>query len=322
MKILFVLLVVALVGCSTEKSEVKEATDTTKKEIVETPEETAPEVSPATTSVSAPSSMPASAATAMPASAAIKARVADAEHRLMGSEAGKKLWASIEAHGGLETWYANGPIGFRFTYAPVKGNTRDTYQVVDTWASRAHHKGEVDGKPFEFGWDGQNAWQKPADMKMPTNPRFWSLTPYYFVGLPFVLADRGVVLAEEAPAEFNGKTVDVIRATFEGVGDAPDDFYVVYLDQKDSTVEAIRYIVTYKGFFPDGGHSPEKLMMYEGAQSVKGITLPTAYRTYKWDGSKHTELVTNTTLTELSFLPETKASTFAPPEGAKIQEGW
>lgn len=92
----------------------------------------------------APSSQPASQPTpggARPADAVIAARVADAEARLSASAAGQTLWAAIEAHGGLDTWFNNGPIHFRFDCRPIgDGDThRDSHQWVDTWSARAVH---------------------------------------------------------------------------------------------------------------------------------------------------------------------------------------
>ena len=44
----------------------------------------------------------------------IQSRVSGAEERLNTSEAGKLLLTSINAHGGLNTWFGNGPISFHF----------------------------------------------------------------------------------------------------------------------------------------------------------------------------------------------------------------
>ena len=307
-------------ACSTEK--VAEPKPVVQPE--PTPEEAeatkSKSMATTSTSVAGPASAPV-ATGVRPVAAAVEARVADAKQRLSASEPGQKIWNAIEAQGGLATWYANGPIAYRFNYQPLGGKRgpTDTYQIIDTWASRAHHKTRGEGPGATFGWDGTQAWISPPDAKLSTNARFWALTPYYFVAIPFVLADRGVKLAAEPDAEFEGKTYDVIRATFEGVGDAPDDFYVIYLDKKTSRVTAIRYIVTYPGFFEAGKHSPEKLMAYIGSQEINGITLPTNFPTYKWDGQKHGEKVTTIELTEVSFQPETASSIFAAPEGAKIQ---
>ena len=59
---------------------------------------------------------------------------------------------------------------------------------------------------------------------VPTDPRFWSLTPYYFIAMPFVMADPGVNPELAEPITVEGRTLDQVYATFDpGTGDAPDD---------------------------------------------------------------------------------------------------
>jgi hypothetical protein len=271
----------------------------------------------------APTTQPAASSqpTAEAASAARDpaARAADAQARLSTSEAGRLILAAIDAHGGLATYYERGDLTFRFRYAPVEGRpATDTLQRIDTWSSRAVHQLN-DAPDTRFGWTGEAAWVHPPDATLPTNPRFWALTPYYFVGVPFVFADPGVALALDTPETFEGRTFARVRVTFaEGVGDAPDDYYVVLIDPETHRVGGVRYIVTYAGFFPDGGHSPEKLMTYDGSQVVDGITLPQTFRTFALgdDGSPQA-IVTHSTLSDVSFAPHDPAA-FAPPEGARV----
>jgi hypothetical protein len=286
------------------------------------------EPGPAEEGSSAEESEPATK-TATPKDSWVSDRVLEAQDRLSNSEAGELLLSSIEAHGGLERWYANGPLYFRFNYRPLEGTARDTYQTVDTWASKARHQLAGDkmakDKNVEFGWDGESAWISPAGAEINNNARFWALTPYYFVAMPFVLADPGVNLEKTGTAELHGKPHDVIMATFgDDVGDSPDDYYVIYLDAETSRFGGLRYVVSYPGFFPEGGHSPEKLMVYEGDQVIDGITLAKQFPTYKWDPQtkERGEKVTEVTMTDVEFRPETLDSYFAAPEGAQVLEGY
>ncbi len=282
---------------------------------------------------SMPTTMPTDAAPtearAVPSVATIQSRVAESQARLSTSEAGQRMRAAIDAHGGLERWYTNGPMSFRFAYAPVEGTTRDTRQLVDTWSARAVH--EVVSSDARFGWDGETAWVQPPDAELTTNPRFWSLTPYYFVGIPFVLADPGVRLELDGELDVEGRRYVRVRATFgDGVGDAPDDWYSVLIDRETFRVGGVIYVVSYPGFFPDGGTTEPKLMMYDGEQTIDGITLPTSFRTFPWPDEPNGEseptaeehLVTRTTLTEVSFAPGTPAAAFDVPEGAQVLEGY
>lgn len=282
----------------------------------------------------APDSQPAGAPDSQPAEvneapvevprAWIEERARKSEARLMKSEGGKLIARAIEAHGGLAQWFAQGPLAFRFAYVPEDSSkpARDTHQIIDTWSARAYHEMTSDRTQI-FGWDGTRAWSTLPDDKV-ISPRFWSLTPYYFVGVPFVFADEGVNLEVMGETSLEERTYDLVKVTFgEGVGDAPDDYYITYIDRESGRVGALRYIVSYPGFFPDGGHSPEKLMIYDGEQRVKGMLFPESFRTFSWDQEKQSpiELVTKTTLTDVAFVPDTPASKFEAPEGARIIDG-
>ncbi|MGB3852287.1 MAG: hypothetical protein WA958_20150, partial [Tunicatimonas sp.] len=70
-----------------------------------------------------------------------------------------------------------------------------------------------------------------------------------------------------------------------------------------------------------GGHAPEKLMTYEGTQTVGGITLPERYRTFWWKDKQRGEHITNITLSEVSFRPDVGADYFAvPAEAVRIED--
>lgn len=282
-------------------------------------------------------------ATAAPRSSAVDERVEEARERVSKTEAGKLVWKSIQFHGGLKRWYANGPLFFRYDYRPIDGRTvRDTYNGVDSWGSRARQQ-LADDRQKEFGWDGERAWVSPSDAELEINARFWALTPYYFIGMPFVLADPGVQLEKKGTAELHGRPHVVVKATFgKNVGDSPDDYYVVYLDRETGRFGGLRYIVSYPGFFPDGGHSPPKLMVYKGEQTIDGITFAEEFPTYKWNPDEETEKktdsssgndvtpvtegrgeqVTEITLTDVEFRPETPDSYFDAPDSGRVLEGY
>jgi len=252
----------------------------------------------------------------------IEERVANAQERLNASPAGQKIWASIEAHGGLNTWFANGPVSFHFDYQPLEGGTRrNSFQVVDQWSVRTVQEVAAN-RAMKYGWDGENAWSFPDTANVGVNPRFWSNTPFYFVALPFVLADEGVMLEELPAKEYKGVTYDLVKATYtDGTGDAPDDFYVIYIHPETKQMGGLRYIVSYPGFFPNGGNGPEKFMEILGVQTSNGITIPIGYNTYLFKENEVAEHITKIDVSEFGFKPDLKKDFFNAPEGAKIQEG-
>jgi len=252
----------------------------------------------------------------------VEERVAESRARMEASEAGQLLWRATEAHGGLATWLAKGTISFTFDYQPL-GNPsqrRHTRNEADLWRSRAFQE-EVDGDA-RFAFDGEQAWIVPDLDAFPSTPRFWSTTPYYFVGIPFVLADPGARYERLEDAELDGVSHQLVRVTYEdGTGDSPDDYYIIYVHPETHRVGAIRYVVAYPARFPQGGHSPEKLMRYQDLREVDGLLLPHGLDTFAWDPEAEAigDQVTEITVSDYALGRTIPASRFAAPEGATIQ---
>lgn len=257
---------------------------------------------------------PATAATEDPLTARAEAGL----ERLRATPAGTLVANAIAAHGGLDTWYAQSPLYFRFNYRPVDSakTVRDSYILNDYVNARAVHRSATD-EGITYGFDGTEAWRMPAEAEIAIKPRFWSLTPYYFVGLPFVLADEGINFEQLPDSVLQDQNYHRVRVTYgAGTGDAPDDYYVLWLNPETKQLDALNYIVSYPGFFPDGGHLPEKLMVLNGKTTVDGIALPTGYTT-RWSDAPE-KVITNITVSDYAFRPDTESSAFDRPRDAGV----
>jgi hypothetical protein len=255
----------------------------------------------------------------------VQRRVRDAQARLTASEAGSLLWSAIEAHGGLSRWLRAGTIAFEFDYRPLRQPERrmHTENRVDLWRSRAWQRELGDDGDAVFGFDGQTAWMVPGPEAFPSPARFWATTPYYFVGVPWVLADPGTRFEQLDDAELDGERHHVVKVTYEaGTGDTPEDYYVVYVHPETRRVGGIRYIVSYPAFFPEGGRSPEKLMRYLDWREVDGLRVAHRYETHSFDEAtgERGERVTEVDARGIRFGQRWPADIFAPPEGATIDE--
>lgn len=246
-------------------------------------------------------------------------RATTAQQRMYASAGGQLVAAAIEAHGGLEKWYAQSPLHFRFHYQPLgEGSARDTRILNDYRSSRAIHE-LVTQPEVRYGWDGQQAWISDSTAEVGTDVRFWSLTPYYFEGLPFVLADPGINYELLEPTAWQGTTYDLVKITYnDGVGDAPEDHYVIYVNPETKRVDALRYVVTYAKFFPNGGHLPEKLMTITENTTVDGITLAKTYETRWWNDGQPSKVTTRVEVSELEFRPDALKTAFDVPAGAVV----
>ncbi|WP_239985691.1 MULTISPECIES: hypothetical protein [Arenibacter] len=255
----------------------------------------------------------------------IQKRVDKANKRLNATGAGKVVWNAMEAHGGLSKWYSNGYLSFRFNYQPLDGSvSRDTYQTIDTWSNKARHISAADSTAI-FGWDGENAWVKAKDSTaFKYNMRFWALTPLYLAAQPLVLDGEGVNLELLPGINYKDAPQDVVKVTFaSGTGDAPDDYYILYLDAKTHLLTALRYIVSYPGYFPNGGNNPEKIMDLVDRKTINGINLPLKFDTY-WstkDGQPKGEPITTIKLSDIEFQDQVAEDFFKRPEGATLIEG-
>lgn len=250
-------------------------------------------------------------------------RVAKTKSRLQATDAGKVVWNALEAHGGLERWFANGYLSFHFNYQPLDdGTQRNTYQIVDTWRNRVRQK-EAKDTSLQYGWNGKTAWKVVKDStSIPYDTRFWALTPYYFAGLPFVLDGEGVNLALLPQTKYKNAEWDVVKVTFdEGTGDAPDDYYILYFHKDTHKMGVIRYIVSYPAYFAKGKHMPEKFMDLFGEQTIDGIRFPESYKTHQTaKNDLPGEHITDITLSEIAFVKNIDKGHFDAPEGAVIVE--
>ncbi|WP_289039219.1 hypothetical protein [uncultured Zobellia sp.] len=249
-------------------------------------------------------------------------RVEKAKDKLEQSEAGKIVWAAMEAHGGLKNWYGNGALSFRFNYQPLDGSTqRDSYQVVDVWRNKAVHTSATDSTA-RFGWDGKTAWVQAKDSTaFAYDTKFWALTPLYLMGHPFILDGEGVNLELLPEATYKDKANDVVKVTFAaGTGDAPDDYYILQFDKESHLLTATRYIVSYPEYFKDGGHNPEKFMEVGELLDVSGVLLPKELKTH-WttkDG-KQGEYITQIDISDIHFVKDIDKDFFAVPDNAEIK---
>ncbi|MDF1660184.1 MAG: hypothetical protein P1V97_00330 [Planctomycetota bacterium] len=166
-------------------------------------------------------------------------------------------------------------------------------------------------------FDGKKAWVASKTGDFP-RARFHLLTWTYFMAAPFKLQDPGSALAKTSDQKLHGKLLNTARLTFDkGVGDSPEDWYVVYKDPSKNELAALAYIVTY-------GKSKEKatkaphILTYEDPIKVDGVTLTKRWRIYDWSAKKgaYGEAIYDITLSKHRFV-DLKKVKFEKPAGAK-----
>ncbi|MEX2399901.1 MAG: hypothetical protein WD423_03955 [Rhodothermales bacterium] len=253
----------------------------------------------------------------------VSQRVAETEVRLNATEGGALLLEAIDAHGGLEAWYAAPTSSYTWEYANEPADLQfKSFLVADNETRRVYHDLLTVGaygnpRPVEarFAWTGEDAWMYPDSIES-VNPRFWATTGYYFEQIPFILSDPGTFHERMADEELDGEMHDVVRVTFgQGVGDSPGDAYTLLLDKETGLVNAIRYTVTY-GRDPDPDATPsETLFYYEDYVTVDGLTVATHFMGY--DAEEMT-FKNEAWADSISFRRRFDPSRLEAPDGARF----
>ncbi|MEM6793677.1 MAG: hypothetical protein AAF725_06815, partial [Acidobacteriota bacterium] len=172
-----------------------------------------------------------------------------------------------------------------------------------------------DGTVLVF--DGEQAYKAPASSAF-QGTRFHVLTWSYFLAAPMKLDDAGSSFEELGSRPFEaGRSLDAGRLTFgDGVGDSPDDWYVVYADDSRQ-LAGMAYIVTFGKDLAEANKDPHAVI-YRKYEEVDGVRLSTRWQFYNWSEDKgaHGDPIGEVTLANLSFVTPDK-STFKAPAGAE-----
>ncbi len=212
----------------------------------------------------APSSPPLVALTTRPAAESVSAAVASAMR--------------IEAAHGMPAWLAR-PVFATEIQVSFGGSP-----VLDGTMLYDHAGGRVrmdltDGTVLVF--DGRRAWVSPraAEIQM---PRFHLLTWPYFVAAPYKLRDPGSVLTPHGRHPLDGTDHVTALLTFDpGIGDTPDDWYVLYEDPETHRLVAMAYIVTY-GKTPQEAEQDPHAIVYRDFEDVDGAVISTRWTFHHW----------------------------------------
>jgi hypothetical protein len=218
-----------------------------------------------------------------------------------------------ETHGGLEAWRSLKSMAFVDSWSTGMA----TYVTMDVATRRARLG--ITGTDAVAAWDGEKAWSVNWPAEMPP-PRFVVGLNWYFLNLPWLARDPGVGLAEAGTATLGEDPTEylAVRMTFgEGIGDTPDDYYVLYIHPETYRLHGCEYVVTYRAILPEGvEHTPPHDLIYEEFTEIDGLVLPTAFTIYEKDGSVYASCRVEDWELDEPF----DASMVRMPEGAVIDE--
>jgi len=231
-----------------------------------------------------------------------------------------QLEEAYSAHGGLETYKKFNVVEYDLKdlpFSPV--GVLNDHQLIDLNSRHVL----ITSDTYKIGFDGNEAWITPNIEALGIPPRFYSSTPFYFFGLPFLFADPGANLEPLGIKELNGKKYNVVKVTYDnGVGDTSNDNYVAYIDKDTNQLKLVHYIVTYPPLMQ--GKTIDELerhaAMYDEWQEADGLSVPKKISFYVWsEDSLGDEALGFIRFENVSFKKESPDPTiFQKPEGAVV----
>ena len=182
----------------------------------------------------------------------------------------------FKAHGGIDKW--NQMRSLVFEIEKPDGNEKTTTALKS-------RKSLIETKQYTLGYDGKQVWLEETEEKAyKGNPKFYYNLMFYFYGMPFVLADDGITYEDVEPLEVEDVKYPGIKISYEaGVGESPEDEYILYYDEATNKMAWLGYTVTY---FSKEKSKEFHFIKYAEWQNANGLVLPSKLVWYEADGFK------------------------------------
>ncbi|MAZ73982.1 MAG: hypothetical protein CMC70_12635 [Flavobacteriaceae bacterium] len=219
------------------------------------------------------------------------------------------LTSVFAAHGGWNTWSQMNNLCFEID---GKGGT-ETHTI-----DLRNRKTKIEHKDWSIGYDGDDVWvlQNKEDAYQ-GNARFYHNLMFYFYAMPYILGDAGIIYTEMEPTELAGKTYNPIKVGYKaGVGDSPEDEYILYFDPETNKMSWLGYTVTYR---TSEKSNTWHFIKYDQWQEVNGLLLPSKLTWYNVANNKPTDERNDRRFDKVTVSSlKLDADVFAKPEGATV----
>lgn len=161
-------------------------------------------------------------------------------------------------------------------------------------------------------YEGSKVFHSPQ-MKNTKGVRFSAFTWSYFFLFPYKLTDPGTQWLEYENDSLNGKTYLSEKLTFgEGIGDSPEDWYIVYANPETQLIEVASYIVTLNKSKEEAEEDPHAIQ-YHNYKTIEGVPFATEWTFWEWSADKGLgKQLGAATLSNISFQ-NVEEKTFMPP---------
>ena len=118
---------------------------------------------------------------------------------------------SLQAHGGLDTFSGYGTLEYDMKWQFGQDGGLNDHHLIDLDSRKIL----ITSDGYKVGFDGTEAWISPGKDALPLPARFYSSTPFYFFGIPFLFADPGVNLESLGRVELDGKEHNAVKVTYD-----------------------------------------------------------------------------------------------------------
>lgn len=192
------------------------------------------------------------------------------------------LSEAIEAHGGLDTWRSYARMDYATRDFPLGTNAPFNFTQTTDLNNRRHL---TRGEGFTAGKNEHGAWAHPNTEALGIPPAFFESGNFYFIAMPFVFADPGVVTRDLEPVTFQGKDYERVAVTYGiGIGHTPEDDYVLYIDAKTKRLKMIDFVPTSAEVNGDTPKHelPRKALVFDDWQKADGLLIPGKATFYGW----------------------------------------
>ena len=218
----------------------------------------------------------------------------------------------FKAHGGLDTWNNMGSLAF--------GMQKGEDMEMTTTALKSR-KSLIETTSHKLGFDGNDVWLQNKDTatyKGKARAKFYYNLMFYFYAMPFVLADDGISYKEVDALEVDGKKYPGIHISYgAGIGESPDDEYILYYDDETKKMAWLAYTVT---FFSKEKATKYSLIKYTDWQDVGGLQLPATLQWHSYEDGKVGDMRNEVKFTKVSISKEMDTALFAKPENSETIE--
>jgi hypothetical protein len=215
----------------------------------------------------------------------------------------------FEAHGGIDNW--NTMKSLEFTIKKPDGYEKTTTDLK-------HRNSLIEMPNHLIGFNGETVWLKNKDtVQYKGNPRFYYNLMFYFYAMPFILADDGINYDDAKPLVFEGKEYPGIKISYQsGVGESPEDEYILYYDSETHIMTWLGYTVTY---FSKEKSAEFHFIKYSNWQTIEGLQLPETLTWYNYENNLPTIKRNDLQFTNIKLSKERPdRDIFEVPKGVEI----